>query len=94
MGGDLQARLKPQNQPEVERAQASGIQDIEKKYTAEELAGGEVVFAATGVTGGETLSGVHFFPGGAATHSMVLRSKTRTVRIIHATHDFAFKPLP
>jgi len=94
MGGDMQARLKPRDQAEAERAQASGIQDIEKKYAIEELAGGEVVFAATGVTGGETLNGVRFFPGGATTHSMALRSRNRTVRIIHATHDFEFKPLP
>jgi fructose-1,6-bisphosphatase II len=90
----MQARLKPRNQEEAERAQQSGITDIDRKYTAEELAGGEVVFAATGVTGGETLDGVRFFPGGASTHSMVLRSKTRTVRIIHATHHFDYKPLP
>lgn len=93
LGGDMQARLKPRDAAEAERVKAAGIQDIEKKYTIEELAGGEVVFAATGVTGGETLNGVRYFPGGATTHSMVLRSKTRTVRIIRATHNFEFKPV-
>jgi len=66
--------------------------DIEKKYSIEELAGGEVMFAATGVTDGDYLKGVHFFPGGATTQSVVMRSKTRTIRFINATHHFAFKP--
>jgi fructose-1,6-bisphosphatase II len=92
LGGDMQARLKPRNQEEIERADAMGIKDIAKKYSIEELAGGEVMFAATGVTDGEYLKGVHFFAGGATTQSLVVRSKTRTVRIIHATHNFAFKP--
>jgi len=53
VGGDMQARLKPRNPQEIERAKAMGISDIEKKYSLEELAGGEVMFAATGVTDGE-----------------------------------------
>ena len=93
VGGVMQARLKTRNQQEIERAQAMGIKDIEKKYTIEELAGGEVMFAATGVTDGDYLRGVHFFPGGATTQSVVMRSKTRTIRVIDATHHFAFKPL-
>lgn len=92
VGGDMQARLRPRNQEEIERAHAMGINDITKKYSIEELAGGEVMFAATGVTDGDYLQGVHFFAGGATTHSLVVRSKTRTARIIHATHNFAFKP--
>lgn len=94
LGGDMEARLKPRNQAEIERADSLGIKDIKKKYSIEELAGGEVTFAATGVTDGEYLKGVHFFGGGATTQSLVVRSKTRTVRIIHATHNFAFKPHP
>ncbi|TAK06445.1 class II fructose-bisphosphatase [bacterium] len=90
--GDMQGRLKPRNQQEVERAQAMGIKDINKKYSIEELAGGDVMFAATGVTDGDYLKGVHFFGGGATTQSVVMRSKTRTVRVIDATHYFAFKP--
>ena len=92
VGGDMQGRLKPRNQQEIERAKTMGIKDIEKKYSIEELAGGEVMFAATGVTDGDYLRGVHFFPGGATTQSVVMRSKTRTIRFINATHHFAFKP--
>jgi fructose-1,6-bisphosphatase II len=51
-----------------------------------------VMFAATGVTDGDYLRGVHFFPGGATTQSVVMRSKTKTVRVINATHYFEHKP--
>ena len=88
----MQAKLKPRNQQEVERAQSMGIKDIEKIYSIEELAGGEVMFAATGVTDGEFLNGIRFFSGGATSQSVVMRSKTRTVRVISATHYFDFKP--
>ena len=92
VGGDMQARLKPRNPQEIERAEGMGIQDIEKKYSIEELADGEVMFAATGVTDGEYLKGVRFFTGGATTQSVVMRSKTRTNRVVNATHNFEFKP--
>jgi fructose-1,6-bisphosphatase class II len=92
VGGEMQGRLKPRNPEEIERAHAMGIKDIHKKFLIEELAGGEVMFAATGVTDGDYLEGVHFFPGGATTHSVVMRSKTRTMRFIQTTHHFAFKP--
>lgn len=90
--GDMQGRLKPRNPQEIERAQAMGIKDINKKFSLSELAGGDVMFAATGVTDGDYLKGVHFFGGGATTQSVVMRSKTRTIRVIDATHHFAFKP--
>lgn len=92
VGGDMQGRLKPRNQQEVERAQAMGIKDITKKFSIEELAAGEVMFAATGVTDGDYLKGVHFFGGGATSQSVVMRSKTKTIRVVDATHYFAFKP--
>ena len=92
VGGDMQGRLKPRNEGEVERARKMGIKDINKKFSIEELAGGDVMFAATGVTDGDYLEGVHFFPGGATTQSVVMRSKTRTVRVINATHYFDHKP--
>ena len=50
------------------------------------------MFAATGVTDGDYLKGVHFFPGGATTQSVVMRSKTHTIRVLDTTHHFAFKP--
>lgn len=92
VGGDMQGRLKPRNQQEIDRAQAMGIKDINKKLSLEELAGGEVMFAATGVTDGDYLKGIHFFGGGATSQSVVMRSKTRTIRVIDATHYFEFKP--
>jgi fructose-1,6-bisphosphatase II / sedoheptulose-1,7-bisphosphatase len=92
IGGDMQGRLKFRNPQEIERAHAMGVKDIEKKFSIEELARGDVMFAATGVTDGDYLDGVHFFPGGATTHSVVMRSKTRTIRFINTMHYFAFKP--
>ena len=68
-----------------------GIQDMDKIYGIEELARGQVMFAATGVTNGSMLQGVRRFAGGAVTHSMVMRSKSGTVRLIEATHNFARK---
>ncbi|MBI2347785.1 MAG: fructose-bisphosphatase class II, partial [Deltaproteobacteria bacterium] len=53
---------------------------------------GEVMFAATGVTDGDYLKGIHFFGGGATSQSVVMRSKTRTIRVIDAVHYFEFKP--
>jgi fructose-1,6-bisphosphatase/sedoheptulose 1,7-bisphosphatase-like protein len=90
--GDMQGRLKPRNPQEIERARAMGIHDINKKFSLEELASGDVMFAATGVTDGDYLKGVHFFQGGATTQSIVMRSKTRTIRVLDTTHHFAYKP--
>jgi fructose-1,6-bisphosphatase class II len=92
VGGEFQGRLKPRNNEEIERAKKMGVADINKKYAIEELAAGDVMFAATGVTDGDYLQGVHFFAGGATTQSVVMRSKTRTVRVINATHYFEHKP--
>ncbi len=91
-GGDMQGRLVPRNQGEIDRARKMGITDISKIYTAEELAKGEVMFAATGVTSGDFLKGVRFFGGGCETHSVVMRSKTSTVRFIQSVHKFDKKP--
>jgi fructose-1,6-bisphosphatase II len=93
VGGDMQGQLKPRNDGEIERAKKMGIKDITRIYTAEELARGEVMFAATGVTTGDFLKGVRFFGGGAETHSVVMRSKTGTVRYIQSSHKFDKKPL-
>ena len=92
VGGDMQGRLMPRNAEEVERARKMGVTDISKIYTAEELASGEVMFAATGVTTGDFLRGVRFFGGGCETHSVVMRSKTGTVRFIESRHKFDKKP--
>ncbi len=93
VGGDIQGRLKPRNDQEAERARSMGVKNLDKVFTIEELAkGDDIMFAATGVTNGDLLKGVRFFRGGADTHSIVMRSKSRTVRFIEAKHHFDFKP--
>ena len=70
-----------------------GITDPDRIYRAEDLARGDVMFAATGVTGGDFLKGVRFFHKGAETHSVVMRSRTGTVRFVTATHHLDKKPM-
>ncbi len=94
LGGDLQGRLRPRNDAEVERVQAAGVRDLDHVFTIEELAAGKnVLLAATGVTDGQLLKGVRFFGGGARTHSVVMRSRSGTVRFIEATHRFDRRPV-
>ncbi|HSQ13425.1 MAG TPA: class II fructose-bisphosphatase [Candidatus Deferrimicrobium sp.] len=93
VGGEFQGRLAPRNNEEIERAKKMGVTDIRKKFSITELAAGDVMFAATGVTDGDYLRGVHFFPGGATTQSVVMRSKTKTIRVIDAAHYFEHKPV-
>ena len=93
IGGHMQGRLLFRNDDERGRAQRLGIKDFNRKYGLLDLAKGDVMFAATGVTSGTMLRGVRRFAGGAATYSMVMRSKTGTVRIIEAQHNFARKAL-
>lgn len=93
LGGDMQGRLVFMSNEERERARAMGIADFDRVYRGEEMARGDVFFAATGVTSGDLLKGVRYFAGGAETHSIVMRSKTRTVRFIEARHCFDHKPV-
>jgi fructose-1,6-bisphosphatase II / sedoheptulose-1,7-bisphosphatase len=93
IGGFMQGRLIFRNDDERGRAQRCGIKDFNRKYDLLDLAKGDVMFAATGVTSGTMLQGVRRFAGGAMTHSMVMRSKTGTVRIIEAHHNFERKSL-
>ena len=92
IGGFMQGRLIFRNDDERARAKRCGITDFNRKYNLLDLAKGNVMFAATGVTGGTMLQGVRRFAGGAITHSMVMRSKTGTVRFIEAQHNFERKP--
>ena len=92
VGGDFQGKLVPQNEEEAARARSMGA-DVNKIYTIDDLAKGNVMFAATGVTTGPLLDGVRFFAGGAYTHSVVMRSVTGTVRHIKAEHHFEKKRL-
>jgi fructose-1,6-bisphosphatase II / sedoheptulose-1,7-bisphosphatase len=91
-GGEMQCRFAPRDERESENCLAAGILDLRHKYLLEEVAGNDVMFAATGVTTGDYLRGVRFFSGGAMTNSVVMRSKTRTIRYIEAIHHFDFKP--
>ncbi len=92
MGGDFQGILKFRHDEEISRAKKMGITDLEKIYSIEELASGNVMFVATGVTTGTFLDGVRFRPWGATTHSIVMRSQSGTVRRIVAEHHFDTKP--
>ena len=92
VGGQMQCRFVPRNPQEAEECLGMGIMDLKRRYTLEELAGDNVMFAATGVTTGDYLRGVRFFSGGAMTNSVVMRSATRTARFIEAIHHFDFKP--
>ena len=88
----MQGRLRPRNDDEIARARRMGVTDLDRIYTAEELAQGEVMFAATGVTSSDFLRGVRFLGGGAETWSVVMRSKTGTIRYVQAQHRFETKP--
>jgi fructose-1,6-bisphosphatase II len=92
LDGDFQGVLKFRNKEEAERAKAMGVEDPNRVYQMNDLARTEVMFAATGVTFGDFLKGVRFFSGGAHTQSIVMRSKSRTIRTIDTTHYFEFKP--
>ncbi len=87
-GGQFQGRLLFRNDDEVARARRWGIEDLDRKYEINELAKGDVMFVATGVTDGSLLRGVRRYQGGATTQSIVMRSKTGTSRVVDATHNF------
>lgn len=94
LGGDMQGRLKPENDAEVARAKKMGITDVNKILTIDDLVHGEdVMFAATAITQGDLLNGVQYFGGGVRTHSISMRYKTGTVRFIDAIHTLEKKPL-
>ena len=93
LGGEIQGRLKPRNENEIERAKKMGIKDIHKKLTMDGMVrNNEAMFAATGVTDGTILKGVGFLSDGAKTHSIVMRAKTKTIRFIEAHHKFEHFP--
>jgi len=91
IGGQMSGKLIFRNQDEKTRAIGLGISDFNKIYSLHELAHGEVMFAATGVTDGSMLQGVRKKNLGATTNSIIMRSKTGTVRTILAAHDFSKK---
>ena len=93
LGGDFQGRLVFRNEDEKMRARKMGIEDFSRCYNLEDLARGSVMFCATGITDGPMLRGVRIMSGHKAmTHSMVMRSKTGTIRRIEAEHNLNLKP--
>jgi len=93
IGGQMWGRLTFRNNDERNRADRLGILDYNKIYSLNELAHGEVMFAATGVTDGSMLRGVRRWSAGASTQSIIMRSKTGTVRTISAEHNFSKKSI-
>lgn len=93
LGGDMNARLKPRNEEEIERSKQMGIDDINRVLKLEELVKDEeVVFAATGVTSGDLLKGVKRNGNIATTETLVIRGETKTIRYITSIHNLEYKP--
>jgi fructose-1,6-bisphosphatase II / sedoheptulose-1,7-bisphosphatase len=91
IGGQMQGRLMYEEESQRERVKEMGHADPNRVFSCEEMAKGDVMFAATGVTSGAMLRGVKRFGGGAITHSVVMRSHSGTVRFVEAHHNFSQK---
>ncbi|WP_421723847.1 class II fructose-bisphosphatase [Bauldia sp.] len=87
IGGQMQGRLVINSDEQKDRAHRMGIEDVDRKYDLSEMALGDVLFAATGVTDGNLLSGVRFAKHAVTTHTVVMRSSSGTVRWIKAEHQ-------
>ena len=86
-GGDMQARLKPGNEEEIRRCHEMGVKDVNQVLTLDDLVRtDDVIFAATAITRGNLLNPIQYFPVGARTHTIVMRSKTGTVRFLDTIH--------
>ncbi len=88
LGGELQAQLWPTTRGEIEQAQAHGIDDVQRVFTTEELAPGETIVAATGVSNGDLLRGVRFLADSARSHSLVMCTRCNWVRFVDCIHFF------
>lgn len=87
VGGDMQARLKPETEEEIRRCHEMGITDVNQVLKLDDLVRtDDVIFAATAITRGNLLNAIQYFPGGARTHTIVMRSKTGTVRFLDTVH--------
>jgi fructose-1,6-bisphosphatase II len=89
LGGELQAQLWPTTRSEVEQARDYGLADVERIFTTDDLAPGEVIVAATGVSNGDLLRGVRFLADSARTHSLVMCTRCNWVRFVDGIHFFA-----
>jgi fructose-1,6-bisphosphatase II len=88
LGGEMQARMWPTQRSQVEKLKEYGLDDPERKLTHDDLIrGDDVVFAATGVTPGETLRGVEYFRGGARTNTVVMSTEPRVIRFMDTIHE-------
>ena len=88
VGGQIVGRLHPRTQEERQRLHEVGITDFDRIYETEDMASGDVLFAASGITDGDFLRGVRFRRGGANTHTVVMQSSSMTVRFVEAQHHF------
>jgi fructose-1,6-bisphosphatase II / sedoheptulose-1,7-bisphosphatase len=91
IGGQMQGRLVTSSEEQKARAAKMGVTDFNKKFDHTEMASGDVIFAATGVTVGWLLDGIHHERGGVTTHTLVMRSATGTVRHLKSFHAFLDK---
>jgi fructose-1,6-bisphosphatase II len=89
LGGEVQAQLWPTSRREIEEARVLGIEEENRVFTTEELAPGEVIVAATGVSNGDLLRGVRFLADSARTHSLVMCTRCNWVRFTDGVHFFA-----
>ena len=93
LGGSIEGQLIFYNDQEILRAKKTGINDLDKFYSLDDLAHGDIIFSATGVTDGTMLKGIKITKNYAETHSIVMRSKTGTIRHINGEHNFLIKKL-
>ena len=93
LGGSIEGQLIFYNEQEILRAKKTGIKDLDKFYSLDDLAHGDIMFSATGVTDGTMLKGIKITKNYAETHSIVMRSKTGTIRHINSEHNFLIKKL-
>src|SRR5690625_3092069 len=93
LGGEIQGKLVPSNDQEIERCKQMGLDDLDKVFYMDDFCNGDdTIFAATGVTDGELLKGVQFKGSGVTTQSVVMRTKSGTVRFIDGEHSLKKKP--
>jgi fructose-1,6-bisphosphatase II len=88
MGGAIQGRLAPRNDEERDTLLAAGLDPERVLFTDDLVSGKDVFFAATGITDGSLLRGVRYWPDGATTYSLVMRSRSGTLRWVEAEHRF------
>lgn len=89
LGGNFMGRLKPRNETEIKRALEMGFDDVNRVLTMDDLVKrDDITFVATGITDGDLVKGVRFFGNGARTHSIIMNSRSSTVRFVETVHRF------